>query len=562
MGGLVIEANVHGLPRPKVKFFKDGHLLYERVNKISFFVEDGSIYQCLLVRPDASASGVYTVLAENGTFKKRFDHRVDFVTKYSTIHYPLIRHADKKLDDFVDEMLQKVPKHPEEAPKPAEVAAPIDAQKLADDETKELLQAVSTELASVTINAEGGAEEKPKEKKKHHHHTHHKHRKDNKKKEAPKIDADLVDDGEQPDQPSEQIDWYNYKRKFSSVVHEPYESEPFRIFNSKERLWFSGGLRNQTVFEGSKTKLLCTVSGPQPMMKWLKNGRPLSWSNVIRNLTAEGIGCVIFDKLEKSDAGVYTCSARNQSCEVTTESIITIIPKLDIPRTPDSKPFFSAVLNESYHIVENDLILDVFVRGVPDPKVKWYKDGEEIKQSHRIAICSLHDDGKYQLRIHHPDEAKDNGMYECEAVNSSGKARVKHIVNFKNHLKHTHPQYVYHKEDFSVPPMPKIVLEPKPEPKMIVDVPAPKEIVKKEEESHVAGDEESTATGENEGEGNEDAVADENASSTENADEGEAKVEKKERKPKSSRRRRYEGPVEPLLIRDSVKLQFFIYRKS
>lgn len=556
----MIEANVHGLPRPKVKFFKDGHLLYERVNKISFFLESGSIYQCLLVRPDKSASGVYTVLAENGSFKKRFDHRVDFETKYSNIHYPLIRHADKKLEDFVENMLLKVPKHPEEAQAQLEAAEqkPVEEAPKPADETKELLEAVSTELSTVPVNEEGAVvpEEKPKEKKKHHHHHHHKHhRKEKKKDEGPKIDADLVDDGEPTEPPSEEVDWYHYKRKFSSApAHEPYESETFRIFNNKERLWFSGKLSNRTVFEGGSTKLFCTVSGPDqnPLMKWLKNGKPLSWSNVIRNFTAEGIGCVRFDKIEKADAGLYTCSAKNAFGEVITEARITVIPKIDIPRNPDSKPYFTAILNESYHTVENDLILDAFVRGVPEPQVKWYKDGEEVKKDDRIDICILHD-GRFQLRIHNPDETKDNAIYECEATNSVGKTKVKHVVNFKNHLKHTHPKYVFHREDYPIPPLEKVVIEPKPEkPKKQVEEPAPREFITKDE-SQVA--DENAATGENvEGEGNGETMTDENAPPPAENAEGEGeKVEK--RKPKKGRKR-FEGPVEPLLIRDSVILHF------
>lgn len=67
-----------------------------------------------MVRPDASASGIYTVLADNAAGKKRFDHHVDFETKYPLIHLPGMYHADKNLDDFVDVMLEKIPKHPEE----------------------------------------------------------------------------------------------------------------------------------------------------------------------------------------------------------------------------------------------------------------------------------------------------------------------------------------------------------------------------------------------------------------------------------------------------------------
>lgn len=545
----MIEAHVHGLPRAKVKFYKDGHMLHERRNKVAFYVErieDNEIFQCLIVRPDAtSATGVYTVLAENPSFKRRFDHHVNFESKYSTIHYPLIRHADKKLEDFVDLMLEKVPKPVEE--KKEEVAAAVEEKPVEaapeNKETTELLEAVSSELTNVPQDGEQPAGEAPVEKKKKHHH-HHKHKSHHKKSEkVVQIDADLVDDGEEPDTVDNEVDYDHYKRKFSTVVHEPYESETFRIYNNKNKLWFAGGLRDQTVIEGSKFKMLCTVAGPQPIIKWLKNGKPLSWSNIIRNLSGEGIGHVIFDKVAKSDAGVYTCSAKNQfSSECVTESKITVIPKIDVPTTPDSKPFFSAVLSEAYHIVENDLILTAHVRGVPDPQIKWFKNDEEIKSDDRISICILHD-GKYELRIHHPDETKDCGVYQCVATNSVGKSVAKHTVNFTNSQKHTHPQFLYHKEDFSVPPVPKIE-------KVEKKVEEPKIVEKKVEVTETSA---AAQEGEEvEGEGNDDSVTDTNAET-----EGEAEKPKVEKRPKSSRRKRYEGPVEPLLIRDSVSKNSF-----
>lgn len=556
MGGLVIEAHVHGLPRPKVKFYKDNHMLHEKRNKIAFFVESIEgvyVFQCLLIRPDSSATGTYTILAENSSMKKRFDHHVNFETKYSSIHYPLIRHADKKLEDFVDLMLEKVPKPVEEKkgeektaeePKAVEETKPTEEPKPAEEvktETTELLEAVSSELTTVQQEGEVPTAVAPEKKKKHHHKSkHHSHH----KKKVVEIDADLVDDGEEPEAAADpnEVDYDHYKRKFSTVEHEPYESETFRIYNSKQKLWFSGGLRNQTVFEGSKFKMFCTVSGPNPIVKWLKAGKPLSWSNVIRNLSGEGIGHVIFDKVTKADAGVYTCTATNGVTQCTTEATITVIPKVDIPTTPNSKPFFSSVLSESYHIVENDLILTAHVRAVPEPTIKWIKDDEEVKQDDRIQACILHD-GKYQLRIHHPEESKDCGVYICEATNVVGKAFVKHTVTFKDHLKHTHPQYVYHKEDFNAPPFPKIELEKKKEEPVVVD---------KVVEKVVEVTESSEAQEGVEGEGNDNSATDTNAEPTE----GEQKEKPREKRPKSSRRKRYEGPVEPLLIRDSVNLKF------
>lgn len=620
MGGLVIEAHVHGLPQPTVKFYRDGHLLHARKNKVVFFVDDKEIFQCLLVRPDASVSGTYTILAESKAGKKRFDHSVDFVTKYPLIHLPMMRHADKKLEDFVAEMLEKIPKQPEQ---PAEGAAPDGAvpaeavpaaepekgekdgaeKETAKDEAKpEVPEVPKAEEIAEALTAAIVEGEVPAEKPKKHHHHKSKSKKKKTKKEEPKIDADLVDDGEdekEEETPAEGVEEEHYKRKFSTVVHEPYETETFRIFNAKNNLWFSGGLRDQTAIEGQTIKLLTAVSGPLPIMKWLKNGKPVPWSATVRNMSGEGLGLVIIEKISKADAGVYACTARNQfmSEDVVTTANIKVIPKSSVPRTDGSKPHFTRVLGEFYHNAEDDLILDAHVRAVPDPKIKWYKDGVEINAAadKRYDFTTDHDGG-YQLRINKPKTA-DSGLYACEAVNSEGKAKVSHKVNFTELNRHTHPQFVYHKEGLWQPTLRmSIEPEPIPDPERVpfmilpeeVEVRRPRAVTEEQDalpkitqaagnsgggggaaptnDSGSSDNQESSGNGDSSGggvsggsgtggDGNEDGE-DGKENKKEPADattDGEVE-EKQERKPEKRKkgRKRYEGPFEPLLIRDSV----------
>lgn len=595
---MVIEAHVHGLPTPSVKFYRDGHLLHARNNKVVFFVEDKEIFQCLLVRPDATATGTYTILAENKAGKKRFDHHVDFVTKYPLIHLPGMRHADKKLEDFVEEMLEKIPKQPEAppaveaAPPAVEAAPPAEAEKgekdVAEKETvkeeeKSVVQetpkaAEIVEALQAVVEGEAPKEgEVEKPKKHHHHHHHHKSKSSHKKKaESPKIDADLVDDGEEPEAP-EPLPEKEAKRKFSTVVHEPYETETFRILNSKNNLWWSGALRDQTVIEGSTVKLLCAVSGPMPIIKWLKNGKPVAWGNNMRNMTGDGLGLVIIDKIAKLDAGVWSCTAKNPNNEVTTEAVIKVIPKSTVPRDEFSKPAFTRVLGEFYHITEDDLILDAHVRSVPDPKVVWLKDGVEMTPAmdNRYDFSNDHDGG-YQLRIHKPTAA-DSALYACEAVNQEGKAKITHKVNFTELERHTHPQFVYHKESFWQPTL-RMSIEPEPVKEASVSAP---EITQAAGQSaggsvDVTVSQDSGSSGEQSGSGGESSGAAPSGGSgsggdgNEDGEEGkeipktepedateeeevkEVKEVKRERKHKP-RRRRYEDPVEPLLIRDSVR---------
>lgn len=549
-----------------------------------------------MVRPDASVSGTYTVLAENKAGKKRFDHHVDFVTKYPLIHLPGMRHADKNLDDFVEEMLEKIPKQPEQAladgaDKAAAAAAEAEkgekdgAEKETakeDEEAKpevheapqaeEIAEALQAVVEGEAPKPEEGEKKVVEKHKKHKHRSHHK-----KKASSPKIDADLINDGE--DEPvTDDVAPPDTKRKFSTVVHEPYyETETFRMFNSKQSLWFSGKLRDQTVIEGSTMKMVCAVTGPMPIMKWLKNGKPVPWSGTVRNLSGEGLGQVIIEKIQRSDAGVYSCTAKNQFNEVTTEAVVKVIQRSTVPRSDTSKPAFTRVLAESYHIAEDDLVLEAHVRAVPEPKVVWLKDGIEINAAMDDRFdFSIDHDGGYLFRIHKPTAA-DSALYACEATNEEGKAKVTHKVNFTELERHTHPQFVYHKESFWQPTLRMSI-----EPELVKEssVPAPEITqaaphsgggeanVPASQDSGNAGDQDGSAeNGDSSegapaggsgsgGDGNEDGEdgKDVPKDAPEDAPEEEDKVVKKERRPKSSRRKRYEGPFEPLLIRDSVSI--------
>ena len=602
MGGLVIEAHVHGLPIPNVKFYKDNHLLHARRNKVVFFVENKEIFQCLLVRPDASATGTYTILADNAAGKRRFDHHVDFETKYPLIHLPGMYHADKKLDDFVDDMISKIPKAPEEAQQQPEVpveqpivpteqpaipaeqptveTAPIEKkeeeiakvevqQPPKPEEIVEALQTVASEIAEGEKPAEA---EKPKHKSK----SKSKHRK-KKRAHSPKIDSDLINDGEDEATDAEELPEGPYKRKFSTVVHESYETEEFRIYNNKQKLWFSGGLRDQTAIEGSTIKLICAVSGPLPIIKWTKNERPINWGQTIRNMSGEGIGQIIIEKISRQDAGTYTCSAKNPVNEVTTSATIKVIPKSTVPKDDSSKPLFTRILGQFYHITEDDLILDAHVRGVPKPEIKWYKDGVELTKAmdDRFDICNDHDGG-YQFRIHKP-VSSDSGLYACEAINSTGKAKVSHKLEFNDRERHTHPQFVYHKESFHQPSL-RMSIEPEPvkQPEEGFVMPEFDEAAGQSgndsiniqgsqdagsgsggQESSEAGDGNSgTQNGSSGGDGNEDGdegkdIPKSTSDVPEETEEDEEKEKPKKAAPRT-RRKRYEGPVEPLLIRDSV----------
>jgi len=66
------------------------------------------------------------------------------------------------------------------------------------------------------------------------------------------------------------------------------------------------------------------------------------------------------------------------------------------------------------------------VRGVPEPRVRWFKDGEPLLASDRHDVgCT--DGGKCTLTIADAEDC-DAGRYSCEAVNDQGRVCTLTIV--------------------------------------------------------------------------------------------------------------------------------------
>lgn len=98
----------------------------------------------------------------------------------------------------------------------------------------------------------------------------------------------------------------------------------------RNHLEFESELKNQVVKVGSKVKLLCTVSGPNPTLNWFKNEEPLEFNPPkVKNTSSGSFGSVTFLGISERDAGVYKCVASNEVCEAVSECNITVLPVQD-----------------------------------------------------------------------------------------------------------------------------------------------------------------------------------------------------------------------------------------
>uniref|UniRef100_A0A182K136 Ig-like domain-containing protein n=1 Tax=Anopheles christyi TaxID=43041 RepID=A0A182K136_9DIPT len=391
---LVLEVNVHGLPKPTIKWLKDGEevVLGE---KLLINREPNGVYQLCIHKPAPSDCGVYECQAVNSAGTAKVLHEVSFTSKDKLIHVQHIEHADyfkRRLEEKEAASLlltaEPTPPTDQQQQKQQEASpAQSQAQQAGSVVEGETVPPVSEPAEGEPDATEAPAAEVPAEVQ-----------------AAPKPKSKAMP-----------------RRRF-----EDGPVEPFVIRDSKNRLMWETKLKNQTVPAGKSMKLTCSVKGPQPTWRWLKNGKPLVWSKSVVNATKVEFGCVRITPTTVADSGEYTAYAKNSFGEIECSCTVNVFAtEKDI----ETVPTFTRVI-DYYDSLVDDLILEVHVRGVPDPKLTWERDGMEFTNETDRVIISREGNGVYRLSIHNPEKL-DGGKWVVTAKNHAGEEKLKHSVTFK-----------------------------------------------------------------------------------------------------------------------------------
>ncbi|EJW80898.1 hypothetical protein WUBG_08192, partial [Wuchereria bancrofti] len=163
------------------------------------------------------------------------------------------------------------------------------------------------------------------------------------------------------------------------------------------------------VIEGQGQTIRCEVSGtPMPKVEWLKNGQPFNASIA---QSSSNLHYIHFSEAQMSDAGRYTCIARNRAGEhrMTTELYVLVNFFLVPP-----------MILEGERVVQvkegATLILECIATGNPKPIIVWKRDGQLLNtRNSRFVIAS--------------SKASDAGRYTCEARNEAGKVSADFAVD-------------------------------------------------------------------------------------------------------------------------------------
>lgn len=180
-----------------------------------------------------------------------------------------------------------------------------------------------------------------------------------------------------------------------------------QLLKDPERPKLCSEARHSEVSAGGSAMLELQIRGyPKPDIKWTKDGEEIvaggrykylwedeeSMSLVIKNVTAK-------------DAGVYTIRAKNELGEDVTQ--IELIVK--------SAPKIIKKQSDLTGIVDETITMTVQIEATPAPEVKWYKDGQELREDNRISVIKEGSD-TYKL-VFKNARLEDAGSYSIVARN-------------------------------------------------------------------------------------------------------------------------------------------------
>ncbi|KAK0067332.1 titin-like isoform X1, partial [Biomphalaria pfeifferi] len=201
-------------------------------------------------------------------------------------------------------------------------------------------------------------------------------------------------------------------------------------------------LEYMTVTQGSLVRLECAVTGePQPKIKWYKDRLRIN-SDAHYKIRSydDGTATLVIEGADVEDAGSYMCVAENDAGSVSSEGKIrvqkvyderpsqaVITTKLDVRAKGEEAPLkkyqlkvppdFTAKLKNKTAPEGSTVRLNCSVTGIPEPTIRWFRDGQEIFDGHDYTLRNNY--GLLSLEIVFAKQSL-AGKYTVEASNSEG----------------------------------------------------------------------------------------------------------------------------------------------
>ncbi|XP_068862352.1 obscurin isoform X15 [Aphelocoma coerulescens] len=234
--------------------------------------------------------------------------------------------------------------------------------------------------------------------------------------------------------------------KFAPPVARP----PPPLLTSDTAPMFMTELQNQEVQDGYPVSFDCIVIGkPLPTVRWFKDGKAIEENDhYMINEDQEGCHQLIITAVVPTDMGVYRCLAENNMGVASTKAELRVdLTSTDYETAADAtetssyysaKEYISSREQEESTTEEEQLpqIFDELhdihvapgaslakfhlkVKGYPQPRLYWFKNGQPLKASDRILKTDRQEFHSLEIR----DVTKaDAGQYLIFVINSAGSA--------------------------------------------------------------------------------------------------------------------------------------------
>uniref|UniRef100_A0A674GNH5 Obscurin n=1 Tax=Taeniopygia guttata TaxID=59729 RepID=A0A674GNH5_TAEGU len=234
--------------------------------------------------------------------------------------------------------------------------------------------------------------------------------------------------------------------KFALPVARP----PPPLLTSDTAPMFMTELQNQEVQDGYPVSFDCIVIGkPLPTVRWFKDGKAIEENDhYMINEDQEGCHQLIITAVVPTDMGVYRCLAENNMGVASTKAELRVdLTSTDYETAADAtetssyysaKEYISSREQEESTTEEEQLpqIFDELhdihvapgaslakfhlkVKGYPQPRLYWFKNGQPLKASDRILKTDRQEFHSLEIR----DVTKeDAGQYLIFVINSAGSA--------------------------------------------------------------------------------------------------------------------------------------------